>query len=1105
MLDRLDWRSCLNPSALLRGRGYAERGRVDQLRCVDALGLHWAARVQGSGSARYQCEVLVSEQGARARLRSVCTCPLGSQCKHVAAVLLVAEAGGTVVSTPSLPGFSARETATTGAETLLAAWDRWLQATARPAPATGNEIAQAAFRLVVQNPLDSGRKSLLVTMAQFLPGKQKAWLKPRSLGLNTAGTPTSAPTGGWREDDLMALAVLLPAQQVRADGLFFATIRGRPLECAFEHLLRRHGACLERIEAPLRLGQPRPLRVDWESLPDGNQRLRADVGEKALLLRGDGWWYLDPRDGEIGRVIDELGLADAAGRAPLLRPEHVVSVRQRLAAQPQALALPEPAERSAPRELRAAPRLSLRMAIFQPAPWRNYARELASIGYAHVRFDYAGELVDHEAGARVRRWRGTELLEIVRDLEAEGSAMQKLTRHGLRPAGDLPWPLRDTVTDLNPHHLLLLPGEQRLPQPPKAWLPLLFELGREGVLLSYEGEFPRPLRDIAVDSWDAELKPAENSWFELSLGVDIEGQRVDLLPILRRVLADRSFPLQPRPGEREGGVWRIDLDDERALLLPLARLRALVAPLLDWWTQDSAGLRVHRSQAAAVDALRGVVHWRGDDALRKRLVDLAGRARPAKAPPGFRGRLRAYQRDGLAWLDGLAEAGLGGLLADDMGLGKTVQILAHLLSQRAGSRGGMRTLVVAPTSLMGNWRDEAARFAPDLKVLVLQGADRGTRFDAISDHDLVLTTYPLLPRDRKLLLDHEFDLVVLDEAQAIKNAGSQAARVVRELRTKRRLAMTGTPVENHLGELWAHFDAVEPGLLGGARDFVRRFRTPIEKHGDAECQQRLNRRIGSLLLRRRKDEVLKDLPPKTEIIRHIEIEGGQRELYETLRLAQHERVREAISERGLAASGIVVLDALLKLRQACCDPRLVKLPAARKVQESAKLDALLELLDTLLDEGRSVLLFSQFTGMLDLLEPVLAKRKLDFLRLDGSTPAKTRTDLVQRFQKGEQRLFLISLKAGGVGLNLTAADAVIHYDPWWNPAAENQATDRAHRIGQNKPVFVYKLICQGTVEQKILELQGRKSALTRAILEGGRSTRLRFDEADLGELFAPLA
>jgi SNF2 family DNA or RNA helicase len=431
-------------------------------------------------------------------------------------------------------------------------------------------------------------------------------------------------------------------------------------------------------------------------------------------------------------------------------------------------------------------------------------------------------------------------------------------------------------------------------------------------------------------------------------------------------------------------------------------------------------------------------------------------------------------------------------------------VLAHLAAEKARGRLDRPALVLAPTSLVANWHDEARRFAPMLKVLVVHGPERHGRHADIPLHDVVITTYPLLLRDRDALCAHDYSVLVLDEAQAIKNARSQAARVVRDLSARQRIAMTGTPLENHLGELWAQFDAVEPGLLGNQRQFAKFFRNPIEKHADAERRERLGRRIAPLLLRRRKEDVLAELPPKTEILRRIDLEGGQRELYETLRLAQHERVRDVMRERGLAQSGIVVLDALLKLRQACCDPRLVKLETARHVTESAKLDYLLQLLADLVAEGRRVLVFSQFAEMLALIGKALDARKLPWQALTGDVPGTRRAALVERFQEGKVPLFLVSLKAGGVGLNLTAADTVVHYDPWWNPAVETQATDRAHRIGQDKPVFVYKLICAGTVEEKIQALQQRKADLAQAVLEGAASEAVAFDEADLNELFAPL-
>jgi SNF2 family DNA or RNA helicase len=493
---------------------------------------------------------------------------------------------------------------------------------------------------------------------------------------------------------------------------------------------------------------------------------------------------------------------------------------------------------------------------------------------------------------------------------------------------------------------------------------------------------------------------------------------------------------------------------------------------------------------AAAQPLRDLIRSLGDDSA----------AKPLSLPATFKGELRPYQAKGVAWLQLLRRTGFGGVLADDMGLGKTIQILAHLAIERNRGRSSGPVLVVAPTSVVPNWRAECARFLPRLRVLTLTGADRAERFDAILDSDLVLTTYALLHRDAGRLLAHEWHLVVLDEAQAIKNPNSKGAQIAGGLRARQRIALTGTPMENHLDELWSIFSFAVPGLLGGRTAFGRVFRTPIEKRGDAERRSVLASRLRPFLLRRTKDAVAPDLPEKTEIVQRIELEGGQRDLYETIRLAMHAKVRAELSRRSLARSRIVVLDALLKLRQVCCDPRLVKLPAARNVRESRKLDALFEMLPELLEEGRRVLLFSQFTSMLDLIKIEIAKHGIDFVEIRGDTA--DRVTPVQRFQAGEVPLFLISLKAGGTGLNLTAADTVIHYDPWWNPAVERQATDRAHRIGQHQPVFVYKLITAGTVEERILDMQQRKGELAAGIFDA--SAPLALEAEDIENLFAPL-
>ena len=441
--------------------------------------------------------------------------------------------------------------------------------------------------------------------------------------------------------------------------------------------------------------------------------------------------------------------------------------------------------------------------------------------------------------------------------------------------------------------------------------------------------------------------------------------------------------------------------------------------------------------------------------------------------------MREYQQQGLAWLQFLREYDLSGILADDMGLGKTVQTLAHLVVEKTAGRlgpAGKETapaLVVAPTSMMATWASEAARFAPGLKVMVSHGLTRHDRGEAFADFDVVLTTYALLARDEEKLLAQPWHLLILDEAQNIKNPKTKAATIACRLQARHRLCLTGTPMENHLGEIWSLFRFLMPGLLGDEKNFKREYRVPIEREGDLARQKFLARRLHPFMLRRTKDLVAHELPAKTLVTQRVEFDSAQADLYETVRAAMDKRVREEIAAKGLAKSHIVVLDALLKLRQICCDPRLLKSNSKGKVPPSAKL--------------------------LGLIEDELRKRDIDYAKLTGST--RDRKKPVEEFQSGKVKLFLISLKAGGTGLTLTAADTVIHYDPWWNPAAENQATDRAHRIGQLKPVFVYKLIAKGTLEERIVELQTKKGELAAGLLDGDSKAASALTSKDLQALF----
>nr|MBA2539598.1 DEAD/DEAH box helicase [Deltaproteobacteria bacterium] len=390
-----------------------------------------------------------------------------------------------------------------------------------------------------------------------------------------------------------------------------------------------------------------------------------------------------------------------------------------------------------------------------------------------------------------------------------------------------------------------------------------------------------------------------------------------------------------------------------------------------------------------------------------------------------------------------------------------------------------------------------------LSVAVHHGAERHDRRAALGSHDVIVTTYPMVARDRDDLATVPLHVVVLDEAHAIKNCNAQASEAVRRLDARHRLCLTGTPIENHLGELWSLFDFLNPGLLGSKEEFTLQFRGPIEERSDRVRLQALRDRVRPFILRRTKDAVAPELPRKTQLVQPIELSGKQRELYESIRVAAHADVRRHIRERGFAGSAIAVLDALLKLRQVCCDPRLVNCDAARDVTGSAKLETLLELLGQQIADGRRILVFSQFARMLGLISEALLERGVRHVSLTGHTPDRQKP--IDAFQQGRADVFLISLKAGGAGLNLTTADTVIHYDPWWNPAAQAQATDRAHRIGQTKPVFVHDLIVVGSVEQRMRSLQRHKQMLADAILERGSATSSRLTEHELDDLLAPLA
>ncbi len=521
-------------------------------------------------------------------------------------------------------------------------------------------------------------------------------------------------------------------------------------------------------------------------------------------------------------------------------------------------------------------------------------------------------------------------------------------------------------------------------------------------------------------------------------------------------------------------AWR-DGDDLAPLLgggfgrLPeefMAQHGHLVADLLA--ARDEEG-KTHRGALVQLAALAQALDQPpppGFDRLRALVGEFDG-IPSAPLPDDLQAELRGYQREGVDWLAFLRRAELGALLADDMGLGKTLQALCAVQG---------RTLVVAPTSVLQNWATEAARFRPGLKVCVYHG----TRRELDEEADLIVTSYALLRLDLERLQSIEWDTVVLDEAQAIKNPGSQVARAAYRLEAKWRLAMTGTPVENRVEELWSQLHFLNRGLLGGRSDFQERYARPVAA-GDQAALERLRRRVRPFVLRRLKREVAKELPPRTDVVLRCELGREEQAVYDAVRAATQQ---EVVSRLGKKQSVIAILEALLRLRQAACHSALVPGQEGRFDGPSAKLRLLMETLDEALAEGHKALIFSQWTSLLDRVEPVLKERGVSFVRLDGST--RDRGAVVEKFQSDDgPPVMLISLRAGGTGLNLTAADHVFLLDPWWNPAVEDQAADRAHRIGQDRPVIVHRLVAEGTVEDRILELQARKRAVAEAAVGQG--------------------
>lgn len=842
----------------------------------------------------------------------------------------------------------------------------------------------------------------------------------------------------------------------------------------------------ERSKTPLQPGPDRPAKIRWQPQENGQQWLELHI-PGVVCYPGVQAFYVDATTGVIGRAVCDANPESLrwVERGIVVNAGDFTNFMQRHGDDLKRIGLPMPMD--FPQKTwqeKPVPCLrfySLRTHLIAQQSYRRPAL----IDAVRVSFAYPGPGGDIEFLAELPatqqyRYVSGVLHRIERDRAAE--------QHWLAE-------LEQALLSLTPlEHFYqgaqftdgVLPGDLCVSSA-QEWQRLLLEQvpvwQQQGWRITIAPQFRHYF--VPARSWRVSVERDTQGRFALSLTASIGGETVPLMQRLVDALeaSPERFTGEALGDEREGSI--LSLGDDRRIVIPNRLLRPLLDQLLELFDTPKLD-RLGRLPLPATQAERLVVlgdalkdFWHDSQRLVGQQAQLSfDEGVLTNAYDGLNATLRDYQLQGVAWWRALARRELGGILADDMGLGKTLQTLAFLLQEKNSGRLHQPALVVAPTSVIYNWQREAQRFTPTLSCAVLHGPGRMEILQEQPTADIYVTSYALVYRDLAVWQNQRLSYLVLDEAHMIKNANTKVAKALRQFPAEHRFCLTGTPLENHLGELWSLFEFMMPGCLGSEPQFKRLYRVPIEKRRDEARAAALIRRIAPHLLRRKKADVATELPPKTEMLVHIAMGETQGQFYEALHATTQSEIQRLLSEENAEQKRIHVLDALLRLRQLCCDPRLLPIDGANEIP-SAKLEHLLDMLEELVEEGRKILVFSQFTSMLALISQALQSMKMPHLILTGAT--QNRQALVERFQTGNDRIFLISLKAGGVGLNLTAADTVIHFDPWWNPAAEQQATDRAYRIGQDKPVFVYKLICQNTIEEKIVLLQDQKRALQDAI------------------------
>lgn len=1000
-------------------------------------------KVNGNYASKYSQEITILKLGYKIIVNGYCSCPVGHNCKHIVAVCLqyIEDEKNNVTI----------EIITQKTNPL----DIWLDDIKNEEKTEQNNDYFITYRLFSK---DRDKDEL-----KFYKSK---YLKNASLNSGTHLNSYKFTQDYYYADIKNSIdkeiANLISnidfdkwGTTFRFNGLFGAVL--------LSELIQTSRCFYDESKEPLKLLEE-VFKVDFEfKLYKGEYLLKSNIKTKQKLIKTEPPYILDKQTNTIQKVDIDMKLFEKLQKFPKIEKKQIAQAYEILNKNIKNITLKTPKE------------LDIKTISLTPTPQLHLSSTSFRVDFLYDKFE-----ISYNPRELKTKFFDENITEVLRDLDAEENSKKLIESFGFEFNEKLEVKLTKNQKQLNIFKEFV-----------KVHLPALEE---DGWIVKNIEDFELKFTqnsEVVIESEES------NNWFNLSFNLEFNGISQPIAPLVSTILEEfdsiSSMPEYINIEVEENHFVEVNTKE-------IAPILQTIIELFDKKDKDD-NIVVSPYDAHLIANLDENIIWRGSKdilELAKKLKDFNG-IKKVELPKTLNATLRDYQKDGLNWLNFLYEFNFGGILADDMGLGKTVQTLTHLLRVKEMGELDKPALIIMPTSLIANWKNEVKKFTPTLSVLSLHGSDRHERFEQISNHDILLSTYQLALRDKELFDKMEFSYIILDEAQKIKNPKTKMAIAIKEFKSKHKLALSGTPIENHLGELWSIFSFLMPGFLDSLSFFKNYYQTPIEKEHNFSRQELLNKRIKPFMIRRTKELVASELPAKSEIIKYTQFDKKQTMLYESIRVAMEEKVKQAVENKGLASSHITILDALLKLRQVCCDPSLLKLKEAQKVKESAKLELFLDLVDELLEEGRKILVFSQFTSILAIIEERLKIRKIIYSKLTGAT--RKREEAIEKFTTGDAKIFLISLKAGGVGLNLTEADTVIHYDPWWNPAVENQATDRAYRIGQTKAVFVYKLIVENTIEQKILELQKKKQLLQDGIYdENQQQEDTKFSGNELIEL-----